>query len=215
MGQQADTIVRAVCQWLHAPLPGLHTHIVVFSPDELQDRIGPTIHGRGQNRVGGLTDQASHIMVVGDPNQVRFWTVLRHETAHCALQHAAGRPIPLPFWLDEGVACLFEMGVDSAYQPRPNPERVMLLRYLIRTQRSLRLNRFIQKPFFQQSTGQNYTRAWGIVATLYDQGRSLETYIEALPVSSDGQLAHFKNTLLDSNEDLQDFELAIKRFAEP
>lgn len=214
MGRQADAIVHAVCLWLDLRLPNPNTQIVIFSPEEPDGRRWLRNNGFGKDKAGGMARTDGTIIVVGNASDPRFWTVLRHEAAHHALRQARGSEHILPFWLDEGIACFFEMGLDSENRPLPNPERRDLLRYLARRRASLHLTSLLRTPAPKMPTGEHYARAWGVVAFLYHQNRSLQTFLQTQPSDPKRSLAHFQATLLHPDQELKDFEKALVHWLE-
>ena len=205
--QQADDVVSAVFQWLECDRPVKPIRLLILSPHEPAAQVWLKKHSI-RHEVAGQTIYADNLLVmVGDPNHPRFATVLRHEAAHFAFYGAASVQT-MPFWLSEGVACLYETGVDQNGHPRPNPERLALLRYLARTRSSLGLKNLIKKQH-AQGNGMNYARAWGIVAYLCQTDGSVNKYLHTLRTANEKPLTLFENTFLNSDEGITAFDQAV------
>jgi len=214
MADQVDAVVRAVFKWLSYDQPVEPACLLVFSPRRPEGRAWLK-YGPGTRDYAGATSEAGRIMVVvADPHSARFWTILRHEAAHFALRAVVGPGRAPPFWLDEGVACLFEPGVDAENRPKPNPERLKLLRYLARTRRMLHLKTVLNRESLSQASAREYARAWGIVAYLYHQQRAVNACLQTLPEAGQAY-RHFEDTILRPDQTLEGFEQAVRRWINP
>jgi len=107
------------------------------------------------------------IVVQGAPDSPRLWITLRHEAAHYALRRHAGTPPP--FWLDEGLACLFEAGLSPSGEPLPSPERLALFRHLLQSRWPGAVDRLLSQSAPERADGAAYARAWAMVFYLYHQ----------------------------------------------
>lgn len=159
----ADRVAKAVTDWLGAPRPP-RGRLLVFSPKESGARslvgLRRVPHGAGITSV-----DTRLIVVVAEPGSDRLLDVLCHEVAHDMLLAWLGRRPA--FWIDEGVATLFERGVDAAGRPRPSPERLALCRYLLDSGESPPLEPLVRVERPRLVTGRTYAWCWAVTSCLY------------------------------------------------
>lgn len=162
--QEADSILQAVGAWLGEENPCPAVKFLVYSPDEPMGREILRVK-KNRQAAGLFRPDLNSIVLAGDPRDPRFWTVLRHEAAHYSLQCCL-RETP-PFWLDEGVSCLFESGADENLRPEKKSEREALACHLAKKRGGFNLKNTLssQHPAYQD--GRAYAEAWAVVSYLY------------------------------------------------
>ncbi len=177
--REIETTAAAVTQWLgpNHQLPNIHVAILHSDDPLAQGWRANTQYNHGYT--GRMYYQDNLLLVIGDPAHDRFWSVLRHEVSHATVHSLIGHHT-IAFWFDEGVATLFEMGVDQAVMPKPNLERRALCQYFIQTRHALGLRRVIYTDSLPMATGNSYARAWASVAYLYHQDVDLKSYVQAV-----------------------------------
>lgn len=166
--QETDSILQAVGAWLGEEKPRPAVKLLVYSSDEPMGR--EILRLKKSKRVAGLfRPDLNSIILAGEPRDPRFWTVLRHEAAHYSLQRCL-RNTP-PFWLDEGVSCLFESGVDENLRPEKSSEREALACHLAKKSGGFNLNSTLSSPYPAYQDGRAYAEAWAVVSYLYKNHR--------------------------------------------
>ena len=181
--REVRSTIAALRQWLGLMDDPPAMPLVVLAQDDPQAAPWAGDLERNHGCTGCTCSDTGLVLVIGDPCDARFWTVLRHETVHHVL-HCVTRGRSLPFWFDEGAATLFEPGVDEHLKPLPNPDRLALIRYLCKTRSSLGLSRLIQKTQQPYASGLSYAEVWAITAYLHDTDRSPAPFVQAI---RDGQ----------------------------
>ena len=162
--QEADSILQAVGAWLGEENSRSAVKLVVYSPDEQMGR--EILRLEKSRRAAGLfRPDINSIVLAGAPGDPRFWTVLRHEVAHYSLQRCL-RESP-PFWLDEGVSCLFESGADENLRPEKSSEREALACHLAKKRGGFNLKNTLSSPHPAYQDGRAYAEAWAVVSYLY------------------------------------------------
>lgn len=209
---EADRTVTAIYQWLGIDESPSRVRVLIFSPDEPEGQYWLKRKRHRHNSAGSMFPGENILLVVGDPKNPRFWTVLRHEFAHYALHNMLELNTPIPFWLNEGIASLFETGLDPKGRPLPNRERLQLLQYLSKTRPSLYLKPLIKTFHLGITNGAAYARAWGIVAFLYQNNRCPTAYLKELNHTQEKPLVLFNNHILKTGETLDDFENAMRQW---
>lgn len=166
--QEADSILQAVGAWLGEEKPRPAVKLLVYSPDEPMGREILRLK-KSRQAAGLFRPDLNSIVLAGDPRNPRFWTVLRHEAAHYSLQRCL-RETP-PFWLDEGVSCLFESGVDENFRPEKSSEREALACHLAKKRGGFNLKSTLSSPHPAYQDGRAYAEAWVVVSYLYRNHR--------------------------------------------
>jgi hypothetical protein len=179
VAREVKGTAAAIEHWLGMPAELLEIGIAILSPDDPLARPWRAETNSNNGCAGRMYYHSNLLVVIGDPNSPRFWPVLRHEAAHAILHGIVGHH-NIAFWFDEGVATLFESGVDGSLMPRPNPERLALAKYLVQTRHSLGLKRILYRDTPGSATGHSYARAWACVAYLLSQGIDLRPYALAV-----------------------------------
>ena len=151
---EIETTMTAVANWL--------------GPLEKSNRIHlfanlPQATGEEKNS-GHFFPKENILTLTGDPKDERFWDILRHEAAHAALRQC-GINSP-PFWLDEGIATLFEAGTDLE-KIQNNPRRRPLALYLLNRRGGLHLSSILTQSQPRSKNGVAYTKAWSVLLVLY------------------------------------------------
>lgn len=202
---EATKTAMAVQKWLNGTTTPLPVRILVFSP---KSDTGQSLLINEKHTVkstGFYHYDDNLIVVVGEANDPRLWTVLRHEVVHrvIAESHAS---IPPPFWLNEGIAMLFELGIDQSGLPIVSQERRKLARYLINHGNGLNWNRLISHPKIAIPNGKDYARAWSLVSALYNEKRPLRLFLQTKKDVVRSPSDNFKHYLLDKGESIKSFE---------
>lgn len=162
--QEADSILQAVGAWLGEEKPRSAVKLLIYSPDEPMGR--EILRLKTNKQAAGLfRPDLNSIILAGDPGDPRFWTVLRHEAAHYSLRRCL-RETP-PFWLDEGVSCLFECGADENLRPGKSSEREALACHLAKKRGGFNLKNTLSSPHPAYQDGRAYAEAWAVVGYLY------------------------------------------------
>jgi hypothetical protein len=197
--QETDSILQAVSVWLGEEKPRSAVKLLVYSPDEPMGR--EILRLKKSRRAAGLfRPDLNSIVLAGDPRDPRFWTVLRHEAAHYSLQRCL-RETP-PFWLDEGVSCLFESGADENLRPEKSSEREALACHLAKKRGGFNLKNTLSSPHPAYQDGRAYAEAWAVVSYLYRNHRQAtaalvhsQTPLAPFPIqyfSDDSSMSSFK-----------------------
>lgn len=205
---EIETTVSAVRQWLHLTTPIEPVCILVLDPNQAEGKYWLSRKQPTPSATGFIVHEANMIVLIGRPDDPVFWNIVRHEAAHFVLMNACPDYSNIPFWLDEGIATLFETGLDADGRPLPNPHRLQCLHHLSRTRRSLYIKRLVSVASPRYQTGHAYARAWGIMTYLYQTQRQPVDYLHAL-ASQGTSMGLFEQHILAENETLMDFERAI------
>lgn len=199
-----DTTTIAVSQWLGEPSEPIHMRVILLEPND--PMANPWQRNTEQNH--GCTGRTYYredvLLIIGHAQTARFWSVLRHEVAHAVVHRLVGHH-RIAFWFDEGVASLYEAGVDQSLQPVPNAERKTVAQYLARTRHSLHLKRLIQRDSPALADGHTYARAWAGVAYLHSQGIDPKGYVQAIQMGLPNKTA-FDTHFLLHNASLTSFD---------
>lgn len=164
---EAEKTIKAVQSWIPQSSQSPKVRLVIYGPDEPEGSSFLRAIGTKQ-RAAGFFKTADHtVLLVGDSDDPRFWTVLRHEMAHYALRASAKKE--LPFWLDEGIATYYESGVSSSGVPLENPERLRLASYHSSSRGGLRLSGLLNSHSPKYQDGLAYAQAWAVTRYLYKQ----------------------------------------------
>jgi hypothetical protein len=205
--QEADSILQAVGAWLGEEKPCPAVKLLVYSPDE---PMGREILRLEKNRqaAGLFRPDLNSIVLAGDPQDPRFWTVLRHEAAHYSLQRCL-RETP-PFWMDEGVSCLFESGTDENLQPEKSSKREALACHLAKKRGGFNLKNTLSssRPAYQD--GRAYAEAWTVVSYRYQNHRQATAAL----VHSQTPLAPFPVQYFSDDPAMSSFKAFERRLTE-
>ncbi len=202
----------AVLQWLAPNNERPHVHVAILAPEEPRAEYWQTHVKASHGHTGRFYHQANLLLVIGDPNQSRFWQVLRHEAAHAVLEGLVGAHDTV-FWFNEGVASLFEMGVDQALDPSLNRERRAQCTALIDGDRMPGLRTLVTRRSMPTASGKSYARAWACAAYLYHQKKDLGPYIQALQRGLPNRVA-FEECVLGPEQSLAEFERKVLAWLE-
>ena len=176
-------VSEAVQTWLGAdemaPAPPLA--VLVFGSGTPEGRTLRRTMRSSESHAGLFLPRQRILAIAADSDGPELWRVVRHEAAHAGFR-AVWPPEapPPPFWLDEGVASLFESGVAEDGVPRPNAHRRDMLRYLLRTRGRLHLKSVLTRPRPAIADGAAYARAWGVLHLLHARGDSMHKLLESL-----------------------------------
>jgi hypothetical protein len=162
--QEADSILQAVGTWLGEEKSRSAVKLLVYSPEEPMGREILRLK-KSRQAAGLFRPDTNGIVLAGDPGDPRFWTVLRHEAAHYSLRSCLRDPPP--FWLDEGVSCLFESGADENLRPEKSSEREALACHLAKKRGGFNLKNTLSSPHPAYQDGRAYAEAWAVVSCLY------------------------------------------------
>ena len=202
-----ETTASVVSQWLGEPAEPASICAIVLEPND------PMAHHwqREIDQNHGCTGRTYHdegvLLLIGRASDKRFWSVLRHEVAHAVIHSLVGQRADA-LWFDEGVASLFETGVDQNLNPKPNSERLGVAQYLARTRRSLHISRLIQQNNRSLATGNTYARAWACVAYLHDHGLDPRGYLSAIQ-SGIAPKSAFETHMLQPGQTLDAFDQEV------
>ncbi len=205
MGEILD-VWKEVGRWLNIELPTIPISILIFSP---QEQIGKDILHRSRTRhqaTGFYNHNESVLVVVGQPGDSRFFTVLRHESAHAALHSGLQLRVGIPFWLDEGVAAFFEQNRVQHVLDGTKNERLALLQHYLKKGETLQFEELIQNQDPRLMSGKFYARSWGLVACLYNQKRPVHKYLSGLSGNSQPSQKLFNQSFLLPGESFEQFE---------
>jgi len=182
--REASAVGDAVRGWLQPDGDGHKGLLCVFSPDEPEGKALLRSWREPAGSPAGRVLQyetARLIAVVGSFDDPRFWTILRHEVAHDAtLAVLTGVEKP-PFWLAEGIATLFEVGVETDGMPQGNPERSAMISYLLKRDGYLKLDSVLKRSEPVVQNGAAYARAWCVVRHLYRHHREVFKALATTP----------------------------------
>ena len=209
---EGDRTVTAIYQWLGINENPVRVQVLIFSPNEPEGKYWLKREEQRLNCTGSMFPKDNILLVVGSRDNPRFWRVLRHEMTHYALHSTLEPDTPIPFWLNEGTASLFEEGIDPEGHPLPSRERLKLLQYLSQTRPSLYLKPLVKAYHPDFTNGTAYARAWGIVAFLYDTNRCPVMYLQQLNQTKETPLVLFNNYILKTGETLTDFENTMRHW---
>ncbi|WP_041916350.1 DUF1570 domain-containing protein [Desulfocapsa sulfexigens] len=202
---QASRIAVSIREWLDLPPPVIPVKILIFSAKEpLGSRF--LEQSRTRHQATGYYDPGKQVLVVvGEVDDPRFWTVLNHEISHAVLYSCMPGNIGLPFWFNEGVATLFEGGVENL-QPRINNERLEYMRYHIDKKRPLDIQGLILLSGSSlDNSSSTYARAWAVTAYLYFCGLPVSTYVKDFPKKGASEIVRFEKSFLLPHETLDEF----------
>jgi hypothetical protein len=202
----ADTI-RKFLGAANRPEPG---RILIFSPAEPEGKFLLKANRARHDCFGRMIRAENILVVVGAVDDPRFFTVLRHEAGHYALASMLPSKTVVPFWLDEGLATLFETGIDNQGQPLPNHERLKMLRYLVKTRFSLGLDALIKPSIPSYVNGSAYAKAYGMLAFIYQNQRPLPQALSGLATGDLTSPEWFEKNILLPGETRAVFETALK-----
>ncbi len=205
---QVTMIWKALHLWLAVPFPDAPVQILVFSPDE---PAGKQFFFRRSSRhqAAGYYSHDSRVMVVtGAADDPGLFTVLRHEAAHAVLHYAFPQEVDIPFWVNEGVASLFEQGVRGDLIPAANSERLAYIRYMLENNEKLDFASLLASPQKKIRSAEAYARCWGMVSCLYQTKRSVGSYLNRLKEQQEDSQELFLQYLLTSGESVDDFEMS-------
>lgn len=203
---QATDVWVGIDRWLDIQLPSNTISILAFSS---VDPIGKSIlkWSRSRHQATGFYDHVHRILVVvGQPGDPRFFTVLRHEAAHGALHNGLSSKLSIPSWLGEGIATLFEQETDNQLVGKEENERLELLQYYLKRGEKPQFRKLISNPGQKDRSGKRYAHAWGLVACLYNQGRPIQQYLLGLTKEGIDHQQLFDQSLLKMNESMESFE---------
>ena len=204
--REIETTVTAVSQWLGTPPNRPVLNVLIFARNDPLAQAWRADTHRNHGCTGRLYygDQDPILLVIGDPCDARFWDVLRHEVTHGEVQAMVGHDL-VPFWFDEGMATLFEAGVDQTFTPRFNQERWTLCKHLLRSAKSLHTKRLIRRSKVTYANGDMYARAWAIMAYLYSSGFNPDDYVRAIRNNTDS-LTSFEACFLGPGQSFTSFD---------
>ena len=169
--QQSESVLSEIEQWLgEQDLPNEPVAVFVYSPTDPKGRTYIDGHSSTKNLQvrGNFYRKNNMLLLAGNPRNPRFWTVLRHESAHYAL-HRYRTTTPPPFWMDEGIACLFENGVTADGEPIPTPERLARAQILAQRKHGLKLAPILSSVHPRVRDGDAYAKAWALLFFLYEK----------------------------------------------
>jgi len=133
--------------------------------------------------------------------------VLRHEATHAALHNAYSDSRKLPFWADEGIACLMETLPGGLKTPPGNIERLQLVHYLQDRDQTLNFTGLVKNPHKRIRSGEVYARSWALTSCLYHNKRPVKSFLlHSLRARHNTAVAIFNETLLKQDESFADFE---------
>ncbi|GEM_PF-6410710 len=204
-------IWKALHLWLAVPFPDDPVRILVFSPDEPEGKEF-LLRSSSRHQTAGYYKHDSRVMVVtGAADDPEFLIVLRHEAAHAALRHAFPQELNIPFWLNEGVASLFEQGVTPELRPVADSERLAYILNMLENNEKLDFPGLLASPLKKIRSARVYARSWGIVSCLYREKRSVKNYLNRLKEQQEDSQELFRQILLEPGESVDDFEMNCSR----
>ena len=181
--QESEQTTSILLGWLNGTNKWPKVTILVYSPDEADGRRLLKKTSTTQVKGRYFFPPQNTLLLVGDPENPRFWTVLRHEVTHAAVIHSSSHT--LPFWLNEGMATLFEKGIDKQGNPRIVSERLQMAKKLAKRRKGLRLKTVLIKENPDYQDGKAYAKAWSILYFLYQTApkKTAELIISEKPAS--------------------------------
>lgn len=202
---QAEETAFAIQQWLRLSSSINPHHILVFSAEE---EIGKQFlrSSRSKHKATGFYRQETNtLVIVGTQNDPRFWTILRHEAAHATLYGIIDYGEKIPFWLNEGIASIFEED-----QTNTTNERLQFIEHLLDEGAELNFKKLVEQGYSTPKTGSAYARSWALVACLKTKQRSVRNYLSEPPSSDATAVALFSHTFLLTGETMEEFEISCK-----
>jgi hypothetical protein len=165
--KETEETASTLLKWLNETNDWEKVAVLVYNPTEPDGKKLLTKPTDVRSGVKGLFffPPQNTLLLVGAPENPRFWTVLRHEATHATIIHAS--PHSLPFWLNEGMATLFEGGIDEQGEPRIVPERLRMAKKLASRRKGLCLKSILTKKNPDYRDGKSYAKAWSVLYFLY------------------------------------------------
>ncbi len=179
-------------------------YMVLFSSEEATGNALIRENRAKHQATGFYKSEKNILVVVGNTNNQRFWTIVRHEMGHTVLYETAGPDTVIPFWLNEGIAISAEMS--GLALPMKKNDRWLYIRYLFEKKEPLNFRQLIKKGNAVPSNGSSYARSWALVRCLQLKKRPIQKYLLALAQRTNTEQELFSQELLLTGETIENFE---------